>query len=153
MFGYSVTVGDIASVSYWTNKPGDSSTPDWSLYIYTVKQTGDTHFYHSRLTAEPYLTSTPSIDDPANAWAEWSTGGGATNTLQFYDLNRNGNVNYALDNPTLAQIQNGGGSYTWAGTGMTNNYNPEVVEYFSLQTAMSWGYGFNGLVDGLTINL
>jgi hypothetical protein len=152
LFGYAVTVGDIASISYWTDKPGNSGSPDWSLYIYTDKVAGDSSFYNSRLTAEPYLTNTPSANDPANTWTQWSTSGGTTNALTFYDSARDGGVQGTYSDPTLAGIQNGGNAYAWSG-GSSNNYNTEDVLYFSVQTGSAWAYGFNGLVDGLTVNL
>jgi hypothetical protein len=153
IFGHSVTVGDIASMSYWTNKPGGTS--DWTLYIYTAFEgSGDTgSFYHSRLNAEPYITGTPAVDDPDNTWVEWSTDGGDTNPLEFYDVARDGgNFGSIGNDPTLAQLQNFGNAYSWSG-GSTNNYNSEDVSYFSLQTGSAWAGDFSGLVDGLTITL
>jgi PEP-CTERM motif len=152
LFGYAVTVGDIASISYWTNKPGDSSSVDWSLNIYTDKQPGDSSFYNSRLTAEPYLTQTSSGNDPANTWTQWSTSGGTTNALTFYDTARDGGNLGVPGDPTLSALQDGGNAYQWTG-GTANNYSNEDVLYFSLQTGSAWAYGFDGLVDGLTIDL
>ena len=59
LFGKSITIGDIASVSYWTNTPGTESAGDWTFYMYTAPTgTNDSAgaWYHSRLNSEPYLT-------------------------------------------------------------------------------------------------
>lgn len=135
LFGHDVLVGDIASISYWTNKPGNSGSVDWSLTIYTdLTGTNDTgSFYHSRLTSEPYFTQTSAASDPSNTWHKWSTND-PTNPMLFYDQARSGAYGTYLD-PTLAGIQSGGG--TWSNNGAPiNNYSPETVKYFSLQTGM-----------------
>ena len=107
LFGHDVTIGNIASISFWTNKPGDAGDPDWTLLLYTAKTgTDDTgSFYHSRLNSEPYFTQTPSASDPSNTWHQWSTDG--PNPLLFYDQPRSGNFGTYSD-PTLAQLQSGG---------------------------------------------
>lgn len=152
LFSTPVTISDISSISYWTNKPGNSGSPDWSFYIYTAKTgTGDTgSFYHSRLTSEPYLTNTPSASDPANTWHEWSTND-PNNPMRFYDSNRDGGVFGTYTDPTLANLQSG--PVTWPTSGTTYNYGGDTVSLFSLQTGSLWAYGFNGLVDGVTITL
>ena len=65
LFGHPVNVGDIASISWWTNKtvsiPGD---PDWYNIIYTAKQNnaGDNgSWYRSKLNSEPYLSGGPFV--------------------------------------------------------------------------------------------
>ena len=148
MFGGSVKIDDIASISYFTNKPGTAADPDWTFYIYTATTgTGDTSgFFHSRLNSEPYFTSTPSVT--SNTWHEWSTND-PSNPLRFYDQPRSGTFGSYTD-PTLAQLQ--AGMITW-GNGSMNDYGSEVVSSFSLQTGSAWANGFTGLVDGLTITL
>lgn len=150
LFSTPVTVDDIASITYWTNKPGDSGDPDWSLYLYTTPTgSGDSaSWYKSRLTAEPYLTNTPAGADLPNTWHEWSTDG--NNPLRFYDSNRNGGVFGTYTDPVLSTLQ--GGAFAWPG-GATHDYGPEVIMSFSLQTGSGWAAGFTGLVDGLTITL
>lgn len=143
LFTGNVTVGDIASISYWTNKPGNAGAPDWTLLLYTAKTgTGDSGtWFKSRLNAEPYFTNST---DPANTWHQWSTND-PTNPLLFFDQPRSGNFG-TYNDPTLAEIQNG------QGVG-GHDYNSEVISLFSLQTGSAWASGFTGLVDGLTITL
>ena len=149
LFSGPVLFQDIASISYWTNKPTTSADPDWTFLLYTAKTgTGDTGgFYHSRLNSEPYFTQTPAGSDPANTWHEWTTAG--TNPMIFYDQPRAGNFGTYTD-PTLATLQSG--PYTW-GNSVSNDYRNEAISLFSLQTGSAWGNGFTGLVDGLTITL
>jgi hypothetical protein len=158
LFNSAVTLSQIASISYWTDKGAGGPTPvDWSLYIYTnktgVDDTGS--FYHSRLTAEPYESSgtyTPGV------WKQWSTNDPST-PLRFYDSGRDGGNLGTLTDPTLSDLMNGGNSYTYsgpnAGPGAVDptNYNNESILYFSLQTGSAWSSGFLGSVDGLTVTL
>lgn len=147
LFTGAVTVKDIASITYWTNKPGAAGDPDWTLLLYTAKTSTDNSgsWYKSRLNAEPYFTNST---DPANTWHEWSTGG--TNALKFYDQPRGGAYGTYSD-PTLAQLQ--AGSVTWSTNNVSHDYSSEVISTFSLQTGSDWASGFQGLVDGLTITL
>jgi len=152
LFSGPVTVGDLASISYFTNKPGDAGSPDWTFLIYTAKQAGDSSFYHSRLNSEPYLTGTSDADDPANAWHQWSTDG--SDPMRFYDANRDGGVYGTYTDPTLAQLT--AGPVTWNGSGengTSHDYSGEDISYFSLQTGSAWADGFTGLLDGLQIKL
>jgi hypothetical protein len=149
LFGHSVTISDIASISYWTDNPVADSSTDWGLLIYTVAQPGDTSWYHSRLNAEPYLTG---AGDAANTWTQWSTND-PSNPLRFYDANRDGGIYGTYTDPTLATIQ-GTTTLTWPGSPSTSlNYNPEQILYFSWQTGSAWANGFTGLIDGLDITL
>lgn len=150
LFPGGVKISDIASVSYWTNKPGLSTDPDWSFYFYTVKQPGDSSFYHSRLTSEPYLTNTPVANDPPNQWHKWSTND-PNNPMRFYDSNRDGGIFGTFTDPTLAQIQ--AGPITWPASGTTVDYRNEQINFFSIQTGSAWASTFRGLLDGLTITL
>jgi hypothetical protein len=150
LFGHQVSFGDIASVSYWTNKPGASNGVDWGFYIYTALQTsGNTgSFYHTRLTAEPIYSNAPVVT--ANTWHQWTTDGPAP--LRFYDQARDGGIQGVNNDPTLADLQ--AGTYTWPISGNASTiYNSELINYFSLQTGSAWSTGFLGLVDGLTITL
>lgn len=152
LFAGSVKISDIASVSYWTNKPGNSGSPDWTFYLYTAKQASgnEASWYHTRLNSEPYLTGTPSGSDPSNAWHQWSTDD-ASNPMRFYDAGRDGGVYGTYTDPTLATLQ--GGAVTWSASGNTVDYRDEAVSLFSLQTGSAWADGFTGLVDGVTITL
>jgi hypothetical protein len=149
LFGRQVRVADIASISYFTNKPGASSSVDWSFYIYTaLTASGNAgSFYHSRLISEPYQSTTqPAV--AANTWHQWTSGG--SSAMTFYDSERAGNLGAAGD-PTLANID--AGAVTWPSTGNVVDYRNELVNLFSLQTGSAWSAGFLGLVDGLTITL
>jgi hypothetical protein len=150
LFGsQTVTIGDIASVSYWTNKPGDQGSPDWTFLIYTAPQTGDPS-YHTRLNSEPYFSN--NLSAPSNSWNEWSSDG-STNQMRFYDQPRSGTYGTYTD-PTLDQITSGPVTWNGAGqSGTTVDYTNEVITTFSLQTGSAWANGFSGLVDGLTITL
>jgi hypothetical protein len=142
LFSSPVTVGDIASISYFTNKPGTGADPDWSFYMYTAKTgSGDTgSFYHSRLTSEPYFSGATVAP---NTWHQWSSND-PTNPMHFYDQPRSGTFGVFGD-PTLSQLQSG--AY------LGHNYNGEVISLFSVQTGSGWANGFTGLIDGLVITL
>jgi len=141
LFSSPVTVGDIASISYFTNKPGNGGSPDWSFYMYTSPTGTDdsASWYHSRLTSEPYFSNATVA---SNTWHQWSSGG--SNPMLFYDGPRSGTAGTYTD-PTLAGIQ--------SGTYLSHNYNNETVNLFSMQTGSAWGLGFTGLLDGLKITL
>ncbi len=152
LFSGTVFFEDIASISYWTNKPGDSTTVDWAFLLYTAPQgagTGDSaSWYRSRLNSEPYFTSTPTASAPQNTWNQWSTN--SANPMRFYDANRNGGVFGTYTDPTLATLQSG--PFTWANNAQWD-YRREAISIFSLQTGSAWANGFTGNVDGLTITL
>lgn len=156
IFSGAVTIDEIQSISYWTNKPGNSGSPDWTFYMYTAPTgSGDeASWYHTRLNSEPYLSNTPAGDDPANTWHKWSTNN-PTSPMRFYDFGRDGNVYGTYSDPTLADLQ--AGSINWNAfysiEPQTNiDYGPETIETFSLQTGSGWT-NFDGLVDGVTIAL
>jgi len=148
----TVTIDDIASISYWTNKPGTSGAPDWGLNIYTAPEGSgnEASWYHTRLNSEPYFTNTSSANDVSNTWHQWSTGN-ATNPMLFYDVGRDGGLYGTYADPTLAELQ--AGSINWPSGQSGVNYGLDVVNLFSLQTGSAWADGFTGLVDGLTITL
>ena len=147
----NVHIGDIKSISYWTNKPGNYGDPDWTFLIYT-KPTGTddtTAKYHTRLNSEPYFTN--STTDAPGTWHQWSTDN--TEAMKFYDVKRDGGNYGTYSDPTLATlVQNS--TYQWQALGGTSNdYRDEQISAFSLQTGTAWAQGFTGLVDGLTITL
>jgi len=151
LFGSAIKISDIASMSYWTNKSTGAGAPDWTLLLYTATQgSGDSaSWYHTRLNAEPYFSSSSSY--VAGAWNEWSTGG--TDALKFFDQPRSNTYGTYTD-PSWADIV--AGNVTWNGSGQsgaTVNYSDETVNLFSLQTGSAWNGGFDGMVDGLTITL
>ncbi len=151
LLGAPVQLKDVASISYWTNKPGDAGSPDWTVLLYTALQNSgnSASWYHSRLNAEPYFVN--SATDTANAWHEWSTGG--AEPLKFFDQPRSNTFGTYTD-PTLAELV--AGAVTWDGSGqsgVTVNYGDEYLNLISLQTGSTWANGFTGMVDGLTITL
>src|SRR6185312_11900436 len=149
LFTGAVSIRDIASISYWTNKPGAAGDPDWSFYVYThTTGAGDeASWYHSRLVSEPYFTNTASV--AAGTWHQWSTDD-ATNPMRFYDSGRNGGVFGTYVDTTLAAIHSG--AISWPGAD-TYDYNADTVKFFSFQTGSAWTNGFTGMLDGLTITL
>lgn len=149
LFSGSVTIRDIASISYWTNKPGTAGAPDWSFYLYTnpTGASDEASWYHSRLVSEPYFTGTPSVT--ADTWHQWSTND-ASNPMRFYDSGRNGGIFGTYSDPTLAAIHSG--SISWP-SGIAYDYNSDTVKFFSFQTGTGWTNGFTGMLDGLTVTL
>lgn len=149
LFGHAVSFSDIASVSYWTNKPGASTDVDWSFYFYTVKTgSGDTgSFYHTRLVSEPLYSNAAAV--AANTWHQWTSGGSAP--MRFYDSARNSGIQGTNADPTLATLESG--PYTQPNSGTVVDYRNELINFFSLQTGSAWSAGFLGLVDGLTVTL
>ena len=148
LFASPVTIGDIQSISYWTNKGTTAADPDWTLLLYTKPTgTGDSaSWYKSRLNSEPYFTGTPSVT--ANTWHQWSTND-STNPMRFYDQPRGGNFGTYTD-PTLSDLK--AGNVTWANS-TTHDYSAEQLNLISLQTGSAWAPGFTGLVDGVTVTL
>ena len=154
LFGHSVAISDIESISWWTNKDTGGGAVDWYLAIYTVPTgVGDSGgWYHTRLNSEPYFASDTQA---ASTWKQWSTAN-ATNPLTFFDAPRT-SVFGTYNDPTLAELQ--AGAINWAsiagygGAAPTVNYSSEVIGAFSLQTGTAWASGFTGLLDGLTVTL
>ncbi len=150
LFNRSVTVGEVASISYWT-KTGATHTvspADWGLVLYTKPYAGDAStpaWYGDRYGAEPYFSS--NLSDPANTWNLWSSNG-TSNQLRFYES-------------TAGAPGANFGSYTdpfWTQFIAQNALSgqpraSQELLYFSLQTGSATAAGFTGKVDGLTITL
>lgn len=154
LFSTPVKISDIASISYFTNKPGDGTQVDWTFYLYTDKTgTGDTgSFYHTRLNSEPYFAQATA---PGNTWHQWTTGVTPNQSMRFYDQPRNGGFG-TYNDPFLSQLQ--GGPVSWnsfdPGYGSTSvDYSNEFIKYFSFQTGSAWSSGFNGYLDGFVVML
>jgi hypothetical protein len=98
IFGVSdVTVGDLDSLSYWTQRgaldPLDGSYPDWRFTIYTEDTEASGGWYDHRIQF-----TYPNAYD--NNWNQWTAGGSGTNL-------------------TVSQIRSGDGTYpTIPGTGL-----------------------------------
>ncbi len=148
--GRSITLGEVASMSYWTKKTTlHSADPhDWYLTIYTKPYTGDVStptWYGDRIGSEPYFSE--DLTETADAWNQWSTGG-PTNELRFFESTA------GAPGATF-------GSYTdpdWS-TLITRKalsgspYAGHAILYFSIQTGSAWSTGFTGQVDGYQIRL
>ena len=87
LFLRPVTLGEVASMSYWT-KTGemhDVDPRDWYIAIYTKPYAGDASsasWYGDRIGSEPYFSI--NLNDPADTWNQWTTGG-AENKLRFFE--------------------------------------------------------------------
>ena len=150
LFLRPVTLGEVASMSYWT-KTGemhDVDPRDWYIAIYTKPYAGDASsasWYGDRIGSEPYFSI--NLNDPADTWNQWTTGG-AENKLRFFESTA------GAPGATF-------GSYTdpdWAtfvaGNALSGDpYGGHEILFFSVQTASGWAAGFTGQLDGLRIEL
>jgi len=122
----SMTIGDLASISYYTNRPtGTPAGRDWWIQIYTRPTgTGDkSSWYHDRFIN--------NYDDHTNIgdWTQYSTDDAMT-----FDSN---GLN-VIGESTLAELIAAAGG--------------QVIEMISVQTNSGWN-GFDGYMDGLEITL
>ena len=124
----TLTIADIASISYWTNRPSTTAaSQDWAVFIYTRPENDgndDSGWYDHRFVSD-YNTHTET-----DTWTEYSTDTG----MQF--RRNSGATTGYMD---LSTIQ---------GT----SYGSELVEMISVQTMTNYA-DFNGYMDGLTITL
>jgi len=142
LFGGPVTIGQLASISYFTNKDTTHAVDasDWYLVIYTVANPAlPVHgsWYGNRINSEPYFSQ--NIVETAGTWTQWVTDAGENNRLRFFDS-------------TSGYF----GSYTDGFlSDLTANpaYANQEILAFSIQTGSAWAPGFDGLVDGLEITL
>ena len=139
----ATTIGDIASITYSTNKAGDGGSPDWFIQIYTTPYEGSpgSSWYGNRVQAEPYLGS--SIDAPGGQWNTWSTETG-TNQLNWGDSS-NGDFGASLgsfESFKAAGVM--GGSATYGDAGILS---------FTFGTGSGWAAGFDGQLGPITIGL
>lgn len=123
----TLTIGDIASISYLTKRPdGTNSSRDWWIQIYT-RPTGDgdaSSWYHARFINN-YQEHTET-----DVWTEYSTD--------------------AQIAPMTFRNQAGGDPLNFAD--FKAEFGDQLVEMISVQTDSGWD-GFNGYIDGLTITL
>lgn len=148
--GRALTVGEIASMSYWTKKgPTHVSVDvDWYLALYTKPYAGDKStpsWYGDRYGAEPYYSV--GINAPVNTWNKWNTAGG-TNQLRFFESTQGApGANFgSYTDPDWASFRS-----SFALSGMPRA--SQEILYISLQTGSAWAAGFTGKLDGLTITL
>lgn len=130
----AITIGEISSISYWTNKDAPASAQDWYFQMYTKPYDGSpgSGWYGNRINAEPYFSVNPNA--PAGQWNQWQTGEG-DNQLRFYDSS-DGSF----------------GSYTdlvW--DEFKSEFADQEILYIALGVGSGWAEGFNGLMDGLRI--
>jgi len=139
--GSSLTIGDIASITYSTRKSADAGSPDWFIQIYTDPYAGSpgSEWYGNRIQAEPYLAS--NIDAPAGEWNEWTTGSGV-NSLNWGDSSQNDfgpNIG-GWDTLKSSSVLGGSGTYGEAG-----------VQFFTFGTGSGWANGFDGEIGPITV--
>ncbi len=150
LFGRDVTLGEVASISYWTKTASTHAADprDWYLAIYTKPYSGDVStptWYGDRIGSEPYFAA--NISDPANSWNNWTTGS-ANNKLRFFESTAGAlGANFGTyADPDWATLIAG---YALSGY----RYAGHAILSFSIQTGNAWAAGFIGQVDGLRIEL
>jgi hypothetical protein len=150
LFGREVTLGEIASITYWTKTGATHSTDfrDWYLNIYTKPYSGQLGggWYGTRIGTEPYFSA--NIVDPANTWNQWSTEVG-NNYLRFFESTYGYFGGYA--DPHYDSFITGTSLAGSRGPGVA--YASQPILFFSPQTGSSWASGFTGQLDGLRIVL
>ena len=139
--GRSITLGQVAGMSYWTKK-GTTHTvdpTDWAMILYTKPYAGDVStpsWYGDRIGAEPYFSI--NLNDPAGAWNQWSTGG-ANNQLRFYESTQGapGATFGSYGDPNWATFV--------AGNALSGQpYAGHAILFFSIQTGSATATGFTG---------
>jgi hypothetical protein len=149
LFGRSVVLGELASISYWTKKgiTHVADPRDWYLNIYTKMYPGQTvGFYGARIGTEPYFSE--NVADPINTWNQWTTSG-PQNWLRFFESTYGGFGSYT--DPHLAAFV--AGSSLAGSHGPSMPYATQPILFFSPQTGSAWAAGFTGKLDGLQIVL
>jgi len=150
LFSRGITIGEIASISYWTKNgvAQTGSAVDWALVIYTQPYAGDLStptWYGDRYGAEPYFSM--QLNAPANTWNQWTSDAG-DNQLRFYESTQ------GAPGATFGSY----GDPDWN----TFKTSPALssqgraardVLYISIQTGAAWTAGFTGNLDGLRIEL
>jgi hypothetical protein len=150
LFGREVTLGEIASISYWTKTGSthDIAPCDWFLNIYTKRYAGQLggSFYGVRVGTEPYLSENQV--DPANTWNQWTTSG-PTNYLRFFESTYGYFGSYT--DPHYDAFVTGNSLAGDRGPGVP--YATQPILFFSPQTSSNCAAGFTGQIDGLRIQL
>jgi hypothetical protein len=145
LFGISgdVTIGQLSSISYWTNKATDHTAvpADWFIAIYTKpgESSLPVHgsWYGNRINSEPYFSQ--NLTETAGTWTQWVTGG-PNNKLRFFDSTNN-------------QYFGGYGDGFLSDITGNANYANQKILYISVQTGSAWAAGVTSLVDGLSVEL
>jgi hypothetical protein len=136
-----VTVGELASISYWTKKDSlHTAVPaDWFFQIYTKPYAGSpgSAWYGNRINSEPYFSQ--NLNAPADTWNQWVTDANQDNRLRFFDSSS--------------------GYFGGYGDGflsdLTSNpaYENQEIMFINVATGTAWAAGFAGQIDGLQIEL
>jgi hypothetical protein len=140
----TVTLGDIARISFWTKK-GASLVVDensWYLNIYTAKYSGqsNTHWYGACIGAVPYKST--NIDETVGAWNLWSTDG-STNQLNVYD---------STDGVTATLPIYSWSAFLNAPAPASGAYSGQQIMYFTMATN-SLDHQTDEQLDGVRIEL
>lgn len=141
LFGRAVTVGELASISYFTKKDSlhTAGAGDWFFQMYTQPYDGSpgSSWYGNRINAEPYFSE--NLTETAGQWTQWVTDAGQNNRLRFFDSS-NGYYGSYTDG-FLADL-----------TGDSAYANQEIM-VFDVALGTAWASGFDGRIDGLAIEL
>lgn len=126
----TLSVSDLASISYFTKRPdGTPAGRDWWVQIYTRPDgVNDAASWYGYRLINNYNDHS-NIGD----WTQYSTSTGMT-------FNRNDSLAGALANVELDLPS------------MISAYGSELIEMISIQTDSGWN-GFDGFLDGLEITL
>lgn len=145
LFKHPVTIGDVASISYYTNKPALQTAIDWRLSIYTTPEgSGNvSSWYRNRIQSHP--AGALNLNAPADQWNLWSTDSGE-NELQF-SSNRTGFSAEDMLWSELASAPVTRGAYTWDYSG------EEVMMIDVLLGANSGGGTGSSQLDGISVRL
>jgi hypothetical protein len=140
LFGRPVTIGELASITYYTKKATtfSQSAGDWYLQFYTDKADGGPgSWYGHRINSEPYFSA--NLNAPANQWNQWQTNSDSPNALRFYDSSAGYFGGYTDDFLS----------------GLTTNptYENLHISSFWVGVGSNWANGFTGEIDSLTITL
>jgi hypothetical protein len=141
LFGRSVNVGELYSITYYTKKDLDhvADPYDWYFQMYTEAYSGSpgSSWYGNRINAEPYFSE--NLTETAGDWNQWVTDAGQNNRLRFFDSS----TGYF-------------GSYTDGFLiDMTNDpaFAAQPVMVFDVGLGTAWAAGVDALIDGVTIEL
>ncbi|MFW6311129.1 MAG: hypothetical protein ACOC1K_02720 [Nanoarchaeota archaeon] len=150
LFGKSITIDDIESISYQTYKETEQSGLNFYINIYTE---GDINgWYDYRLTLEPMYSK--NFNDITGAWNEWNTAS-SDNQLTIYDAPTTGIYGWYYP-ATLAEIQAGPinwNDYISSAPTTSIDYGPSIIKYLVVDTGSAWSDDFKANVDAITITL
>lgn len=156
LFGRPVTLGEIASMSYFTKKGNTHAADprDWYLTLYTKPFTGQStaQWYGARIGTEPYFSA--NIADPISMWNEWSSSA-SSNTLRFFESTSGatGATFGSYSDPHWSAFVAGNALPGPSSSGGPYPYAAQSLLYFTVQTASGWAGGFTGRLDGLRVTL